>query len=392
MHFFISGQLFNPETNCCPCIYHGNGGERTKKKFEQLYNRFFPQTENYFESNESSEYEIIEDNMIVIDFMTKEQCERLMELADINGNLIEEKEVKPQKIKDPADTFSDIKIAADILLTERRVPLSRLFGVGFSVAGYLDKKRETLERAPYIGWPSFDLKNKLQNMFGKIVTVENVTRCVALAESKFGALKGIKDLVLIRSALGLGGAIITGGQLLNGNQNFAGDLGHILAVPEGKICSCGNCGCLNTVASGWAIMNKLGTTDKSYETANQFLTQNIQLRNLLNSESSDKVEVNAAAIEAGEALAKHLFTTLQILNPKVVCLTGPLGRHKKYSEAFRNTIISMGFDQKIILASERDIITPAMASVYLALSELVYSPSFNFEQILSSNQKKVVSK
>lgn len=313
-------------------------------------------------------------------------------LADINGNLIEEKEVKPKKIKDPADTFTDIKTAADILLTEHRVPLSRLFGVGFSVAGYLDKKRETLERAPYIGWPSFDLKNKLQNMFGKIVTVENVTRCVALAESKFGALKGLKDLVLIRSALGLGGAIITGGQLLNGNQNFAGDLGHILAVPEGKICSCGNCGCLNTVASGWAIMNKLGTTDKSYETANQFLTQNIQLRNLLNSESSNKVNVNAAAVEAGEALAKHLFTTLQILNPKVVCLTGPLGRHKKYSESFRNTIISMGFDQKIILASERDIITPAMASVYLALSELVYSPSFNFEQIFSSNQNKVVSK
>lgn len=139
-------------------------------------------------------------------------------------------------------------------------------------------------------------------------------------------------------------------------------------------------------------MNKLGTTDKSYETANQFLTQNIQLRNLLNSESSNKVNVNAAAVEAGEALAKHLFTTLQILNPKVVCLTGPLGRHKKYSEAFRNTIISMGFDQKIILASERDIITPAMASVYLALSELVYSPSFNFEQIFSSNQNKVVSK
>ena len=41
-------------------------------------------------------------------------------LADINGNLIEEKEVKPQNIKDPADTFSDIKIAADILLTEHR--------------------------------------------------------------------------------------------------------------------------------------------------------------------------------------------------------------------------------------------------------------------------------
>ena len=66
-------------------------------------------------------------------------------LADINGNLIEEKEVKPKKIKDPADTFTDIKTAADILLTEHRVPLSRLFGVGFSVAGYLDKKRETLE-------------------------------------------------------------------------------------------------------------------------------------------------------------------------------------------------------------------------------------------------------
>ena len=79
-----SGQLYNPRTNCCACIYHGNGGDNTKDKFNALYNVFHPRTDYYFSPSKS--YEIIEDDMLVADFMTQEQCERLIKLADKNGN------------------------------------------------------------------------------------------------------------------------------------------------------------------------------------------------------------------------------------------------------------------------------------------------------------------
>ena len=79
-----SGQLFNPITNCCACIYHGNGGDNTKEKFNALYDVFHPKTDYYF--SPSNSYDIIEDDMLVVDFMTQEQCERLIELADKNGD------------------------------------------------------------------------------------------------------------------------------------------------------------------------------------------------------------------------------------------------------------------------------------------------------------------
>ena len=173
-------------------------------------------------------------------------------------------------------------------------------------------------------------------------------RCIALAENRFGLLSGINDMVLIRSALGLGGAVITAGQLLRGSQNFGGDMGHLLAVPGGPVCSCGKRGCLNTVASGWAVMHKLGTTSRSYETVNQFRTQNSQLRLLLDDGNAEAEAVEQAMKEAGAALAKHTMTTLQALNPEAVCLTGPLGRHDTYSQAVRGKPSSCGVNIALI--------------------------------------------
>ena len=80
----ITRQLYNPETNCCACIYHGNGGDNTKAKFNALYDKFHYPTTDYF--SPSTRVDILEKDMLVVDFMTQEQCERLIDLADNNGN------------------------------------------------------------------------------------------------------------------------------------------------------------------------------------------------------------------------------------------------------------------------------------------------------------------
>jgi len=79
----LGNQLNNPETRCCSCIYHGNGGQDTKEKFLSLYNAFHAPTSAYFIPHNRVDY--LSEDMLVVDFMTQEQCERLIELADRHG-------------------------------------------------------------------------------------------------------------------------------------------------------------------------------------------------------------------------------------------------------------------------------------------------------------------
>ncbi len=306
-------------------------------------------------------------------------------LANICGEVVDEIDVDPTHIQNPENTLKQIYEKASTVLRKHAVPMERLFGVGFSVAGYLNSDKQRLERASYLGWPNFNLNAKLQNMFGQNVTVENVNRCIALAETRFGAMADTKDMLLIRSALGLGGAVLNEGRLLHGSDNLGADLGHVLAVPDGELCSCGKRGCLNTVAAGWAVIHKLGAASSSYDTINKYRTQNEQLRQLLGPEKAHDEKVIFALREAGSTLATHVLPIIQFMNPEAICLTGPVGRHRAYAEAFRDRLLQFDIKCSVVLGSETKIITPSMASVYLALSDMVYSPNFNFNQIVQTS-------
>ena len=302
-------------------------------------------------------------------------------LANIRGEVIDEVDVDPTYIENPEHTLKQIHKKARIVLQRNAVPMDRLFGIGFCIAGYLASDEQSLEFAPYLGWPNFNLSAKLQNMFGQNVSVENVNRCIAMAEIRFGTMAETKNMILIRSALGLGGALVNEGRVLRGSHNLGGNLGHVLAVPDGELCSCGKRGCLNTVAAGWAVIHKLGAASSSYDTINKYRAQNEQLRELLGSEKMGDETVISALSEAGSSLATHLLPIIQIMNPEAICLTGPVGRHSAYAESFRRTLLQFDLNCQIVLGNEAKIITPSMASVYLALSDMVYSPNFNFSQI-----------
>jgi len=79
-----NGQLYNPRTNCCPSIYHGNGGDHAAETLNTIFNRHIPQTPMLF-LPKYDRIHYMERDMIVIDFMRSSQCERLIEIADANG-------------------------------------------------------------------------------------------------------------------------------------------------------------------------------------------------------------------------------------------------------------------------------------------------------------------
>jgi glucokinase len=128
-----------------------------------------------------------------------------------------------------------------------------IVGVGAGSPGPLDCRDGVVLAAPNLGWVNVPLKSRLEHELGIPVVVGNDANAAALAERRFGAGRGVDNLVYITISTGIGGGIITDGRLLLGRRGFAGEIGHTTVEPHGPPCKCGNIGCLETLAAGPAI-------------------------------------------------------------------------------------------------------------------------------------------
>lgn len=121
-----------------------------------------------------------------------------------------------------------------------------------------------------LGWDkNTPLKDLLEMETGLYAVIDNDANCAALGEMWKGAGDGAKDLVCVTLGTGVGGGVITNGEVVHGVKGAGGEIGHITVVPEGGFqCNCGKTGCLETVASATGVVRlanqKLdATTDAS---------------------------------------------------------------------------------------------------------------------------------
>ncbi len=132
---------------------------------------------------------------------------------------------------------------------------TRLVGLGAGASGLVDPIRGLNRLAPNLGWHDLPLREMLSERLKLPVCVDNNVRGMALAESMFGAGRGISTLAFVYSHVGVGAGFIVDGQVYRGGQAGAGEIGHTTSVPDGGLtCRCGNTGCLETLVSEPAIM------------------------------------------------------------------------------------------------------------------------------------------
>ena len=142
-----------------------------------------------------------------------------------------------------------------------------LLGIGIGAPGIIDPNNGIIRQAANPGWYDLELGKLLTDSFGYNIQVVNDTQAILLAENLFGVHKNSSDLVVIRIGTGIGAAIMCNGQLLHGNGSGVGEIGHIVVVEDGERCGCGNEGCLETVASSSAIINKAKALAKRQPTS-----------------------------------------------------------------------------------------------------------------------------
>lgn len=128
--------------------------------------------------------------------------------------------------------------------------------VGVGVAGQVTADTGVVTRAPNLFWEDAPLKSALEDALDLPVAVLNDVRAAAWGEWQHGAGKGSRDVVVVFVGTGIGGGVVSGGRMLTGCTNTAGELGHTTVVVGGRECRCGNRGCLEAYAGGWAIAER----------------------------------------------------------------------------------------------------------------------------------------
>ena len=199
--------------------------------------------------------------------------------------------------------------------------------VGIGVAGQVDTETGIVRSAPNLGWKDFPLGDRLEAVLGIPVVVENDVRAITWGVWQHGAGQGIEDLLVVFVGTGVGGGIVSGGQLLAGDRGVAGELGHSTLVADGRLCTCGRRGCLEAYAGGWAIAARAREAVEADPTGGRAILEEA------GEDTVTAVTVSRAAL-AGDALAVRLLEEtgrylgagivgfVHALNPRRIVLGG----------------------------------------------------------------------
>jgi glucokinase len=127
----------------------------------------------------------------------------------------------------------------------------QISAVGIGCAGPIDVQAGTVSPLNILSWREFPLVDSVAREFpGADVRLGGDGACMAMGEYRFGAGRGVPNVLGVVASTGVGGGLVLGGQLVAGRSGNAGHIGHVVVEPGGAACACGGVGCLEAVASG----------------------------------------------------------------------------------------------------------------------------------------------
>ena len=152
----------------------------------------------------------------------------------------------------------DAALAVVYALLDQLIPLADgpVLGIGIGTPGLINTQQRVVRNAVNLDWHELPLGRLLDERYKMPVHVANDSQTAALAEYTFGDHRDVANLSVIKLGRGTGAGIILNGQLYHGDGFGAGEFGHVVYVDGGELCRCGHYGCLETVASGQAIIRK----------------------------------------------------------------------------------------------------------------------------------------
>lgn len=168
-------------------------------------------------------------------------------LASAEGRITQKENIKTDRSADPQKVIQQI-----VVLIHKLAPQAKDLKIGIGIPGQIHKGRViNMPNLPQLR--GVDLLQRLTELCPAQYIIENDANAAALAEHKYGAGRDYKNFIYLTVSTGIGGGIIIDGKLYAGVNGTAGEFGHMIIIPDGPLCACGNKGCWEALGSGTAL-------------------------------------------------------------------------------------------------------------------------------------------
>ncbi|MVN20445.1 ROK family protein [Mucilaginibacter arboris] len=197
---------------------------------------------------------------------------------------------------------------------------NKIIGIGITMPGFVDTEKGV--NYTYLKVAGQTLVEYIQQNISIPVFLDNDSTAIALAEQKFGVAAGIKNVMVLNLGWGIGLGMILNDKIFRGNNGLAGEFSHIPLFKNGKLCTCGKHGCLETEASLIAVtaIAKQGigqgeiTSLANYED----IDADIIINEAIKGDRFSVKLISEAAYHVGEGLA----ILIHLMNPAAIVLSG----------------------------------------------------------------------
>lgn len=232
----------------------------------------------------------------------------------------------------PRNVMAHMVDAVQRSLRKAGLELSGIGGVGIAAAAIIDIGRGLVSEAPNLPrWHNIPLRDRLADSLGKPVFLLNDASAAALGEHRMGAGRGLDNLIYITVSTGIGGGLVINGQLYNGTDGCAAEIGHMIISVGGPACKCGQHGCFEAMASGTAIarMAKERVTAGGGSLLAELTGEKIEdITAELVAEAARRGDALALSVisEAARYLGIGLANLVNIINPQMIIVGGGVSR------------------------------------------------------------------
>lgn len=261
-------------------------------------------------------------------------------LVDELGNILEKED---KIIKDK----TNIKTIIEEFITEKVIEIglnNNIESIGIAIPGTVSENK--ILKAVNLGLENYDLATKLSKILHIDIKLKNDAKCAALAEQKYGELKGYENSIFLCIGTGVGSAVIFNGKLLEPKNVPGFEISHTIIQKNGILCNCGKRGCFETYASLKRFKEKIS---KEYnldtldgEIIREFIRKNqtdSRLKYIINNYIDD--------------LSIGISNIINIFEPEILCFGGSFA---EYEDIFGKTLKKVLLEGNLLFNKRNDII------------------------------------
>jgi N-acetylglucosamine repressor len=262
--------------------------------------------------------------------------DRVFTAATVNlrGEILDRVDVPSED----ADGEVALSLALDLIGRVLGTATGPILGIGIGAPGLVDTTVGTVIQAVKRDWRELPLAAIVAERFGLPVHVANDSQAAGLAEHVFGAVRG-PNLITVKVGQGIGAGLVLNGELFEGDGFGAGEIGHTVVDPDGELCRCGRRGCLETVASARAVLNRLGV----------LCGRPVSLEEALGLFRAGDPATREVVRDAGRQLGASLAALVGALHVRRIVLAGTMAA---FGEAWLDAVATAAADRALAALAE----------------------------------------